>query len=139
MEGLLIFNRAVTFYRIPFRWKKTEGLTLTWNQKRYKLNSIDKVSNFWKEHRREIEKQTGRNGRIPNRIEEEEEDSGEEVINRGERIVRNKEKTLKKNESKMNLTDEEDENFIREEEEIKDDLAKAGENDSIEDEEVNTE
>lgn len=41
---------------IPFRWDEAEGLTLTWRQKRYKIDSVERAADFWKRNRKEIEK-----------------------------------------------------------------------------------
>lgn len=41
---------------IPFRWDEAEGLTLTWRQKRHKIDSVEKAADFWKRNRKEIEK-----------------------------------------------------------------------------------
>lgn len=48
-------------YGVPFRWDEVEGLTLTWKQRRYKIDSMDKATDFWKRNRKEIEKARDQN------------------------------------------------------------------------------
>jgi len=41
--------------KIPFRWERLEGVSITFQQERYKLNSIQKAKEFLKKYKEDIE------------------------------------------------------------------------------------
>jgi len=44
--------------KVPYRWERLEGLSVMWQQKRFKLNSTSKAKNFLERYRKEIEQDT---------------------------------------------------------------------------------
>jgi len=40
---------------ISFRWEKLEGVRFTFQERRYKLNSIQKAKDFLERHKKELE------------------------------------------------------------------------------------
>uniref|UniRef100_A0A2D4NSM7 Uncharacterized protein n=1 Tax=Micrurus surinamensis TaxID=129470 RepID=A0A2D4NSM7_MICSU len=65
---------------IPFRWLTPEGLLISWREKKFKINSIDKAGEFYRRYMRTEEEQESK--------EETESRSQEEITVEGKEIER---------------------------------------------------